>query len=155
MARSRGVSPSLLVVAAPGTADHDLVLLDRDLHGTVPGPVLGVDGVVLHVGVQPEAVALLAVVERPLQRTAGGAPARAPAAAPRTARLGVLVGGPFLLGLAAALLLGFGGLAGRLLGGLGLLGGAALGLRLELDGDRGVVLRTEVDLLDGGAGLVA
>src|SRR3954447_4350358 len=169
MARSRGVSPSLLVVAAPGTADHDLVLLDRDLHRTVPGPVLGVDGVVLHVGVQPEAVALLAVVERPLQRASRRAPPRAPAAAARAARLGVLVRAALLLGLAlglrlarrAGLRLGrraglrLGRLAGGLLGRPGLLCGAALRLRLELGGDGGVVLRAEVDLVGGGAGLVA
>src|SRR5690349_12745253 len=49
-----------VVVAAPGATDHDLVFLDRDLHGAVTRPVLGVDGVVLDGGVEPQAVALLA-----------------------------------------------------------------------------------------------
>ena len=35
------------VLVAAGAADHDLVLLDRDLDRPVAGPVLGVDGVVL------------------------------------------------------------------------------------------------------------
>ena len=62
---------SLLVVAVllAGAADHDLVLLDRDLNGPVAGPVLGVDRVVLDGGIEPEPVSLLAVVERRLERT--------------------------------------------------------------------------------------
>ena len=58
-------APSVLVVvvASAGAADHDLVLLDRDLDGAVARPVLGVDGVVLDGGVEPQPVALLAVVE--------------------------------------------------------------------------------------------
>ena len=65
-----------LVVAAAGPPDHDLVLLDRDLDGPVARPVLGVDGVVLDGGVEPQAVALLAVVEGALERP--GALAAAP-----------------------------------------------------------------------------
>ena len=67
--RSRSV---VVVLVAAGAADHDLVLLDRDLDGTVARPVLGVHGVVLDGGVEPQPVALLAVVERPLERA--GAP---------------------------------------------------------------------------------
>src|ERR671923_1233944 len=69
IARSRAPgSVFVVVLASAGAANHDLVLLDRDLHRTVARPVLGVDGIVLHRRVKPEAVALLAVVERPLQR---------------------------------------------------------------------------------------
>src|SRR4051794_32287377 len=132
MARSRGVgsesrgvvgewaplgSAVVVLVAGPGAADHDLVLLDRDLDRPVAGPVLGVDGIVLHRGVEPQPVALLAVVEGALERPGRDALARAPAARPRAA-LGLLLG---LLGL-GLLSLGLGGLAGGLLGGLGLLG---------------------------------
>ena len=73
--RSRSV---VVVLVAAGAADHDLVLLDRDLDGAVAGPVLGVDGVVLDGGVEPQPVALLAVVERALERAGR---ALAPAAA--------------------------------------------------------------------------
>ena len=59
--------------SSPGAADHDLVLLDRDLDRPVAGPVLGVDRVVLDGGIEPQAVALLAVVERALERAGGGA----------------------------------------------------------------------------------
>ena len=102
----------VVVLAAAGAADHDLVLLDRDLDGPVAGPVLGVDGIVLHVGVEPEAVALLAVVERALERARGGAAAGAAAAARGGRALGlrlVLVVGLGLLGLGGGLL-GLGGL---------------------------------------------
>jgi hypothetical protein len=51
-----------------GAPDDDLVFLDRDLDGTVPRPVLGVDGVVLDGGVEPQSVALLAVIEGRLER---------------------------------------------------------------------------------------
>ena len=69
----------VVVLASAGAADHDLVFLDRDLDGAVARPVLGVDGIVLDGGVQPQAVALLAVVEGALERTRGrGAAARRP-----------------------------------------------------------------------------
>ena len=45
--RSPPAGSAVVVLVAAGAADHDLVLLDRDLDGPVPGPVLGVDGVVL------------------------------------------------------------------------------------------------------------
>src|SRR4051794_37446439 len=83
IARSRA-SPSVLGVflATAGAADHDLVLFDRDLDGALARPVLGVDRVVLHGGVEPQTVALLAVVEGALERARGaGAPARAATAA--------------------------------------------------------------------------
>ena len=80
--RSRSV---VVVLVAAGAADHDLVLLDRDLDGAVAGPVLGVHGVVLDGGVEPQAVALLAVVERALERP-GGLLAGAAAAARRARR---------------------------------------------------------------------
>ena len=74
-AASRRATRSAVLVA--GAADHDLVLLDRDLDRAVAGPVLGVYGVVLDGGVEPQAVALLAVVEGRLERrrrsAAGGA----------------------------------------------------------------------------------
>src|SRR5690349_13490788 len=43
-ATMRSSSAVVVVLVAAGAADHDLVLLDRDLHGAVAGPVLGVDG---------------------------------------------------------------------------------------------------------------
>src|SRR5215216_7593012 len=93
--RPTGSAGSVVVVlVAAGAADHDLVLLDRDLDGPVAGPVLGVDGVVLDGGIEPQAVALLAVVERALER-AGGALAAAAAARARARALRrlVLLGG--------------------------------------------------------------
>src|SRR4051794_18933364 len=99
--RARSVVP----VGPTGAPDHDLVLLDRDLHRPVAGPVLGVDRVVLDGRVEPQPVALLAVVEGALERLAGLAPAAAATAASaapgrrllvvivRALGLGVLVGG--------------------------------------------------------------
>ena len=61
-----------------------LLGLDRHGHGPVARPVLGIDGVVLDGRVEPQAVALLAVVEGALERlrpAAAPAPA-APSAAP-------------------------------------------------------------------------
>src|SRR3954453_21219529 len=107
----------VVVLAATRAADHDLVLLDRDLDRAVARPVLGVDGVVLHGGVQPQAVALLAVVEGALQRRAGLALAGAPR--------------PLGLGLGLLLVLARGLLA---LGLRSVLGGLALGLRGLLGG---------------------
>src|SRR3954452_20804515 len=106
----------VVVLAAAGAADHDLVLLDRDLDRAVARPVLGVDGIVLDGGVQPQAVALLAMVEGALERTrGGGAATRAPAATPGAALGPVLVVVLFRGGGPARGL--FGG-AGLLLGGL-------------------------------------
>ena len=102
-------------------------------------PVLGVDRVVLHGGIEPQAVALLAVIERPFQRAGLRLAAPAPAAAAATARrlVAVLVGGRLLLGL---------GLLGRFLGLR--LGACPGGLRcIELLRDQLVVLGTEVDLV--------
>ncbi len=61
----------------------DLVLLDEHLDGAVAGPVLGVDRVVLDGGVQPQAVALLAVLEGAFQ---GSGAARGGARRPRPPR---------------------------------------------------------------------
>ena len=114
------------------------------------GPVLGVDRVVLNGRVQPQAVALLAVVEGALQGNAargGASPAAssAPAAtACRRLRLVLISLGLILL---HAPLGPFGALALRRRLGLGAF---ALGLqrgRLELCGDQGVVLGAEIDLI--------
>src|SRR4051812_10242027 len=137
-----------------GPADDDLVLFDRDLDRPVAGPVLRVHRVVLDRGIEPQAVALVAMVERGLEGRAGLAAAGAPRAA---ARLGLLVRGAVLggrgLGRLARLLF-LRGLARGLLGGPGLLLGAALRLGVELRADRLVVLRPEIDLLDAVAVLV-
>src|SRR5687767_10603793 len=150
MAASRSVTPGSVVVAGAGALDHDLVLLDRDLDGPVARPVLGVHGIVRDGGVQPQAVALLAVVERRLERAVGRAAAAAGAAAAATraraaGRLVVLVGRA-VLGLGGVLAggLGLGGLARGLLGGLGLVLGALALLLVEGRGDGRVVLGAEV-----------
>src|SRR3954467_2697410 len=124
----RSSSAVVVVLVAAGAADHDLVLLDRDLDRAVAGPVLGVDGVVLHGGIEPQSVALLAMVEGALERApCRGALARAARAAAAAAR-------PALFGLRVALglvrgLLVVGGRALGLLGGPRLvLGGLARGL---------------------------
>src|SRR5579871_4796328 len=115
-----------------GPADDDLVLLDRHRHGPVAGPVLRVRGVVGDGRVEPQAVALLAVVEGPLEGLAAPRPARPPAAA--GAALGRLLGlGVLLVGLARAL--GLLGLPARPLG------------RLELLGDPRVVGGAQVELV--------
>src|SRR4051794_8992312 len=89
--------PASLVVVAARATDDDLVLLDRHLDRAMARPVLRVHRVVLDRGVEPQAVALLAVIERALQRRAGLAAARAAGAAARG--LGrVLVRGAVLLG---------------------------------------------------------
>src|SRR3954470_23933629 len=90
MAAARRGSVFGVVLASAGTADHDLIFLDRDLDGTVAGPVLGVHGIVLDGGIEPQPVALLAMVERALERPGGGPAAGAPAAAPGGA-LGLLL----------------------------------------------------------------
>ena len=71
---------SSVAVAATGAADDDLVLLDRDLDGPVARPVLRVGRVVLDGGVEPQPVALLAVVEGPLERPRRVFPAARPGA---------------------------------------------------------------------------
>src|SRR5215207_10755256 len=66
-----------------GAADHDAVGLDGHRDRAVARPVLGVGRVVLHGRVEPEPVALLAVVERPLERLRlAGAAAATAATAP-------------------------------------------------------------------------
>ena len=75
--RARSTAPSTpegsgaLVLFSPPSSEARvmtiLVGLDRHRHRAVAGPVLGVDGVVLDGRVEPEAVALLAVVERALE----------------------------------------------------------------------------------------
>ena len=81
------VGVAVFGVVVADAADHDLILLDRHLDRPVPGPVLGVDRIVLDGGVEPQAVALLAVVERGLER-GGLAPGAPPAAAPAAPALG-------------------------------------------------------------------
>src|SRR5436309_10805322 len=76
-AAAREASAASVLIA--GAADDDLVLLDRHLDRPVASPVLGIDGVVLHSGVEPQAIALLTVVEGPLERADF---ARAPAECP-------------------------------------------------------------------------
>src|ERR1700733_3891275 len=134
---------ALVVAGAAGAADNYAVLLDLDLHGPVPGPVLGVDGVLLDGWVQPQAVALLAVVEGTLE-WAGVAPGGARAATPAAAGAFAGAGASGLLSILGGLIVGFFGLRP---GELSLrLGG------LELGGDERVVLSTQVDLLGVVAG---
>src|SRR4051812_16798461 len=136
---------SVVPVAATRAPDHDLVLLDRDLHRPVARPVLGVDRVVLDRGIEPEPVALLAMVEGALERLAGAAPgAAAAAAAGAPAGRRRLVAALFALGLGVLV----GGALGGLLREAGLLFRAPRLLGLELGGDGRVVLRAEVDLLE-------
>ena len=117
--------------------------------------MLRVDRAVRHRGVEPQSVALLAVVERALEGRGRRGAARASATTAATAAalrrgiavLGVLV--RLVVVLALGGLLG-GGLGGLLLGGGGLrgllLGAARLGL-LELGGDQRIVFRAEIDLV--------
>ena len=111
--------------------------------GRWPGPVLGVDGVVLDRGVEPQAVALLAVVEGALER---------PGALAACGRGGRRRRGAGFFSVVVLVLVLVGGALGGLLGELGLLLGAAGLLGLELRGDGGVVLGAEVDLLGGAGG---
>jgi hypothetical protein len=146
-----GVADS--IVAADPPYDY-LILFDENLDRAVAGPVFGVDRVVLDSRVQPQPVALLAVVEGALQG-AGAARGRAsPAAsttpaAPARGRL-FLVALDLSLGRSA--LRPFGSLAfGCRLS----FGPLALGLKrrsLELGGDQSVVLGAEVDLVEVGRG---
>ena len=94
--------------------------------------MLGVDRVVLHGGVEPQPVALLAVIERALELGRAGPPPCASAARGR--------GAARLRGLLAVALLGGVLLASRLLLGRGL-------GRVELGGDQGIVLGAQIDLV--------
>ena len=114
--------------------------------------MLGVHGIVLHGGVQPEAVALFAVVEGALERT------RRPGAATRTstAAPGRALGFLLVLGLGgggsnSGCGLLFRGLARGLFGGTRLFFGLARGFGFELGGDLRVVFRAQVHLFGGGA----
>src|SRR4051812_5972645 len=80
---------AVVVVARP--TDDDAVRLDRDLDGAVAGPVLGVDGVVLDGGVEPQPVALLAVVEGALEPASPALAAPAAPASPPAPSLSALV----------------------------------------------------------------
>src|SRR4051794_41897327 len=101
---ARSASSVVVVgVVLAGATDHDLVLLDRDDHVAVTGPMLGVHRVVGDGGVQPQAVALVAVIERALELALGdarGARAAPAAAAAATATAGGLRG-LLLLGVPA------------------------------------------------------
>src|SRR5207247_2405478 len=125
--------PFILVA---GTADHDAVALHGDGHGTVAGPVLGVRGVVLDRRVEPQAVALLAVVEGALQRAGTSTPAPAAAAAAASPA-------PSRLPLAVAILLGVRLVRTRF----------GCGLGVQCGGHQRVVLGAEIllDVLERGA----
>src|SRR5215216_6486188 len=82
-----------------GARDHDPLGLHRDRHRAVAGPVLGVDRIVLDRRVEPEPVALVAVVEGALERLLL-APAAAASTAPATpAALRLVVAVAVLVGL--------------------------------------------------------
>ena len=130
-------------VAAAGAADHDLVLLDRDLDGAVAGPVLGVDGVVRDGGVEPQAVALLAVVERALERLRLATPAAPAAAAPAAASAPAALR---LIVIAVAALVTPGGRACSVPV-IGIRLRFRLALGLERLGDQRIVLRAQVGLV--------
>ena len=96
--------------------------------------MLGVDRVVLNGGVEPQSVALLAVIEGALDRT-GFACAASATAATAAASFGAGLGVLVLVGPVAVL----GGLCASSLG---------LGFcRFELGGDKSVILGAEIDLL--------
>src|SRR5215207_5805253 len=144
----RGLSPDVGIVLAvagflAGAADDDPVWLDSATHRPVPGPVLGVRGVVLHGRVEPQAVALLAMVEGALERRrlpGAGAPAASAAATAAPLRL-----------VLAILRVG-----GVVVGGLlrDLLRGLLRGLALRLEGLRHerVILGAQVGLVGLGPG---
>src|SRR5215217_4669282 len=123
-----------------GARDHDPIGLDRDRHRAVAGPVLGVHRIVLDRGVQPQAVALLAVVERPLElaaAAAGTAPATASAATPP---LGLVAGDLDVVVVLVLLVL------------------VLLGLGIERRRDQRVVLGAQVEIVavrDGALGFPA
>ena len=75
-----------------GAGDHDAVGLYGHGHRPVAGPVLGVDGIVLNGGVEPQPVPLVTVVERAVERLAGpAAPTTSAAPAAPAARLRLAV----------------------------------------------------------------
>ncbi len=138
-------SPWADSVVVAGATDEDAVLFDHDLNGPVSGPVLCIDRVVLDGGVEPQPVALLAVIEGALERraVAGGPAAAATTTAARTGARAV--GLRLLVGVLCVT---------RQRG----LGAGALGVCFgcfELGGDQRVVLGAKVDLLgvvrSGGA----
>src|SRR4051794_13621352 len=148
IARARAFSSVFVfVLATAGAADHDLVFLDRDLDGAVTRPVLGVHGIVLHGGIQPQAVSLFAVVESALERARGpGTTARTPTAAARRT-LGFL----YFFGLrggssdsSCGFL--FGGFACCLFGGTCFFFSPSGGSRFEFGGDLRVISRAQVNL---------
>src|SRR4051812_29538960 len=147
MAAARRGSVFGVVLASAGTADHDHVFLDRDLDGAVTRPVLGVHGIVLHGGIQPQAVSLFAVVESALERARGpGTTARTPTAAARRT-LGFLC----FFGLrggcsnkSSGLL--FGGVACCLFGRTCFFFCLRGGFRFEFGGDLRVIFRAQVNL---------
>ena len=105
-------SPSVAVVGA----DHDLVGLDLDHDGAPACPVLGEHGIVAHGAVEPETVALVAMVEDGLERMQ-------PLASPAASAPAPLLRLPLRLGL--------GGRRDRGCFGLGALRPAAPSLRLR------------------------
>ena len=109
--------------------------------------MLGVDRVVLDGGIEPQPVALLAMVEGPLELARGGLAPPAPAAAAATALLAVVL--VFVLVRGVVVLVALAGLRGRC--GLGLAAGLLLGAGrlggLELGGDQGVVFGPQIDLV--------
>ena len=108
---ARRRASSVVLVAATRATNDDLVLLDGDLDRPVARPVLGVGRVVLDGGVEPQPVALLAVVEGALERARGVL-----AAAGAATAAGALAGRGLLL--VAVVLGGLGVLVGGALGGL-------------------------------------
>src|SRR3954451_362677 len=91
----RGSRPSVRGLrAVAGAPDHDAIGLDDDLDLALAGPVLGVHRIIRDGRVEPQPVALLAVVERALERPRR--PGRAPAAPP-PAGAAARVGGRVLL----------------------------------------------------------
>ncbi len=133
-----------------GAADHDSVGLDRHGHGAVAGPVLRVGGIVLDRGIEPEAVAVLAVVERALERLRlAGAGAAAPSAASAAAPLRPVVAVALRVAVAVLAVVVARAVVGVLLDRL-VLGRLALGL--EGLGDQGVVLGAQIRLVGLGSG---
>ena len=115
----------------------------RDRHRPVAGPVLGVHRVVLDGGVEPQAVALLAVVEGPVERLAPAAPTRPP---------GVPAGGGAGLGLRRrrlrpAIAIVIVGSVGVARVALVLLLGLLVLLGLQRRGYRGLVLGPQIGLV--------
>ena len=104
--------------------------------------MLGVDRVVLDRGVEPQPVALVAVVERALERLALAPASPAPPAAAAAA-----LGGVALLGLGAG---GVVVIVGRLVVGRFVIGRRLVLLGLERRRDEGVVLGPEIELVRAG-----